>query len=232
MSDALEYFVSKKTLKEYCGRKHSPLHPNRISALGGASTVVGTLMLVNPYSAPVGVGAIVLGDVFADHYDGKLARRFKLKTKQGAKLDPLFDKVKNIAIGSYVLFSEGLDNPLTWVFGASVLADVISQRQRGPLLEQIVEAYHAVVSPEFCEDDLDKNSSIRATNFGKWKTGIQAGVHIVYGLTQAIPVDYIFSNSVLANDVDKGLGYLMGGFLATSIVLGSVGIVQRMRNES
>ncbi len=224
MNGIVEALVDENTLKEYCGKDNSPLHPNRISALGGLSTMVGTTLLSNPYTAPVGVIAIAAGDILADHYDGKFARRFGNMTKQGARLDPLFDKIKNMSVGTYATIVEGITNPLSLLFGASIMVDVASQRVgRGPLLEQIVEAYHAVKSPEDCTPDNEEKSSSRAVIAGKIKTGTQTGVHIAYGLKETGLLDLV--------GIEQFIDYSMQGALGISIVLASVGIYQRYQNS-
>lgn len=227
MVEILESIFEKKkvdrTFKYYFGTKKAPLHPNRISALGALSTSVGTVLLSNPYSAPIGVAGIILGDVVADIYDGKFARNYNLKTKEGAKLDPLFDKVKNVAIGSYLSLNEGIENPLSLVFQASILTDFISQKQRGPILEQIIEANNAVRSPEKCTPDFEIKSNLRANNYGKYKTAIQAIIHITYAVKQTIP------ESILTKNIDNIINNSLAIGLGTSIILGSIGIYKRIK---
>ena len=221
----LESIVANETLKEYCGTKDSIFHPNRISFSGAVSTSIGITLLSNPYSAPVGLLAIVYGDVVADIYDGRLARKFNLRTKEGAILDPFFDKIKNLSVGTYVMIAEGVTNPLSLAFGASYAVDYISQKKRGPILEQIVQVSNAVISPENCTLDNQEKSQNRANNFGKWKTGLQAGVHIGYAVKECIPFNYITPNH--KNEIDTGFTYLLASVLALSVILGAIGIVKR-----
>jgi len=225
--EILESIFEKKkvdrTFKYYFGTKRAALHPNRISALGALSTSVGTVLLSNPYSAPIGVSGIILGDVVADIYDGKFARDYHLKTKEGAKLDPLFDKVKNIAFGSYVTLNEGIENPLSLLFQGSILTDFISQKQRGPILEQIIEASNAVRSPKRCTPDFEIKSNLRANNYGKYKTTIQAITHITYAVKETIP------ESILTNNIDNMINDGLALGLGASIILGSIGIYKRIK---
>ncbi len=225
----LESIVADKTLKEYCGTKTSIFHPNRISFSGAVSTSVGTPLLSNPYTAPVGLLAIVYGDVVADIYDGRLARKFNLRTKEGAILDPFFDKIKNLSVGTYVMVAEGVTNPLSLVFGASYVVDYVSQKKRGPILEQVIQVSKAVISPENCTLDNQEKSQNMANNFGKWKTGLQAGVHIGYAVKECIPLKYIAPNN--KNQIDTGFTYLLASVLAVSVVLGAIGIRKRLGNR-
>ncbi|MCA9497502.1 MAG: CDP-alcohol phosphatidyltransferase family protein [Nanoarchaeota archaeon] len=230
--ELIESIVSPKVIKDYCGYPKAPLHPNRISAIGGISTVVGTMMLSYPYTAPVGVASIIFGDAVADHYDGKFARKFKLKTKEGAKLDPFFDKVKNLSVGSYVIAVEGISNPLSLAFMGSFVVDGISQRMgRGPILEQILEVSRAVRSPENCEIDEEEKSGLRASIYGKIKTGLQAGVHITYALNYLFPYESFFSLENV-DMIEKGANYGLAGLLTVATGFGLLGIVKRVANRS
>ncbi|MCA9459172.1 MAG: hypothetical protein KC550_01340 [Nanoarchaeota archaeon] len=230
--ELIESLVSEKILRQYCGEPKAPLHPNRISAIGGASTLCGTLMLSHPWTAPIGVFGIVAGDAVADYYDGKFATKYDLKTKEGAKLDPFFDKVKNFSVGTYVIAVEGMTNPLSLVFASSFVVDAVSQRMgRGPFLEQTVEVYNAVRNPENCISDNNEKSKLRAVSFGKWKTGLQAATHISYAVNQLVPYDYIFSNNT-SNLVEQGVNYGLAGLLGVSTILGVMGIVKRVGNSN
>lgn len=225
----LESLIDKETLKYYCGTKTSLFHPNRISFSGAVSTSAGTTLLSNPYTAPVGLLAIVYGDVIADIYDGRLARKFNLRTKEGAILDPFFDKIKNLSVGSYVIVAEGVTNPLSLIFGSSFVVDYISQKKRGPILKQCLKISKAVIFPENCTlDNLEKSKNM-ANNFGKWKTGLQAGVHIGYAVKECIPLKYIAPNN--KDKIDTGFTYLLASVLAVSVVLGAIGISKRLGNR-
>jgi len=223
-----EQLFGKEIIKKYCGHKNAPMHPNRISAIVGVSTFIGSILIQNPYSFSLGLPMIIMGDTFADYYDGKYARNYNLSTKEGSKLDPLFDKIKNISIGTSVAIAEGITNPLTLAFGASILVDGISQRQRGPILEQLIEANEAVKNPENCTLDTEKKSNLRANNYGKWKTGIQAGVHIAYGVSKG--VEHFVHDDTFLYYSNNFFDYAMPTALGISAILGCVGVYQRIKN--
>ena len=123
------------------------------------------------------------------------------------------------------MIAEGVTNPLSLVFGASYAVDYISQKKRGPILEQVIQVSKAVISPQNCTLETEEKSQNMANNFGKWKTGIQAGVHIGYAVKECTPLKYIAPNH--KNQIDAGFTYLLASVLAVSVVLGAIGIRKR-----
>lgn len=224
-----EYIFGKKTVKQYCGSKTAPLHPNRISAFGALSTTIGSTLIHNPYTLPVGISLITVGDTIADYYDGKYARKYSLATKEGSKLDPLADKIKNISVGTSVAIIEGITNPLSLIFGLSILTDYVSQRQRGPILEQIIEAKNAIIYPEFCKTDTEKKSNLRANKFGKYKTALQAGVHIGYAIS--LGIKELPLSEIYLNYSTNFFNIALPTTLTISTILGSIGVYKRIKNK-
>lgn len=209
------------------GSPTAPLHPNRITALGGAVTLAGLGMLFfesTRYAAPC---VFATGYIGGDWFDGYYARKFGLQTKEGSKLDPLFDKIKNVASGVYMLADDLFSNTaLATGILANFMIDYDSQKQRGPLLEQLKESGKAIWSPETCEKDVETKSSTRANDFGKFKTGIQTGVNIT-AICKAAYLQELCSPALFI-DVNQGLNYLMAGALVTSAYLGYKGVQERL----
>ena len=202
------------------------VHPNRISFLGGLCTVVGVPLLSSPATDIYGAGLVVLGQGI-DCIDGYLARRYDLRTKEGARLDPLLDKVKNGAIGTYIIAKEIYQNNL--LLPASVAAnfalDYISQRARGPILAQLKEATRAVVFPYSCERDFEEKSSNRANKYGKWKAGLQNFASGFYFIEELI----IHHSGPIDPDTRKYFNRFLAGVFASAVVLGGIGILKRLR---
>jgi phosphatidylglycerophosphate synthase len=70
-------------------------HPNRITASSVALTVGGLALLQSGYTDILGLGLIGAGYTL-DLVDGKLARKWRMQTSEGARLDPLVDKIKMV----------------------------------------------------------------------------------------------------------------------------------------
>jgi len=212
--------------KETVEKLKDKFHPNRITASGLLLSGASVGLMLNPSTAPYGFGLLVASSL-TDGLDGYFARRWNRKTKVGAIIDPFVDKGRFlIAMGVAAGIELFKGN---YFLSASVLAglavDGVSQKQRGDLVNQVEEAYNGIVYPENCEKDDEVHSIKRANNFGKLKTGIQTGA------TWAYWGYHVFKN--YTGDVDwceENLGYVLGGALAVSAVLGIVGIVGRVRN--
>lgn len=158
------------------------LHPNRIGAIGAATQVAGFVV-----EASIGtnnlaaLGGMVVGGI-SDVLDGKVARSWpkKLKTLEGAKLDPLLDKAKTYVTAVYILAQN--TNPYVAIsYMANAGVDYISTAQRGPVVAQIKEAARAIINPASCTVDAQEESSTRANWAGKGKTLLQniAGLGLV-----------------------------------------------------
>ncbi|MBU2576314.1 MAG: CDP-alcohol phosphatidyltransferase family protein [Nanoarchaeota archaeon] len=208
-------------LKQVC-------HPNRITASSIALSAVGLGLMQSSYTDLVGIGMIG-GGYLLDAIDGIVARRWNMQTVEGARLDPLVDKVKNGVIGGYMAVNELMMGnyflPITML--ANFVVDGISQKSRGDLTDQLEEGYKAVVYPENCKKDAEKKSTIRANRYGKIKTGIQTATALSYlGLevyrNHAGPLPEVFEHNV---------GKVLGTALIASATLGAVGIAKRIRNR-
>jgi len=203
-------------------------HPNRITASSVALSAVGLGLMQSHYTDFIGIGMIG-GAYLLDAIDGYVARKWNMQTVEGAKLDPLVDKIKNGIIGGYMAVNETIMGnyflPIT--MGANFVVDYISQKSRGDITDQFEEGYRAVVYPEKCNKDIEDKSAVRANSYGKLKTGIQTGTMLAYlGLevyrNHCGPLPEIFEHNV---------GKVLGTALITSATLGAVGIAKRLKNR-
>lgn len=233
----------KESIRGYVGTRKdqdAPFHPNRISFYGAVASGVGFGCLASPITAPASLFFLGVG-FGCDVADGAVARSFDLTSQEGAKLDPLFDKVKNFGFVGTAGLLGSLSNPYLAVGSAlSLGVDYISQRQRGNITNQFDEAYDVVVDPNGStldeiksENNLEsiivenKSKNLKANWFGKIKTGLQTGVHIGYASM------FVFEDSLKehlnldSNTIETGLGIA----LATSAVCGSVGVYERLKKS-
>jgi hypothetical protein len=228
---------SKNVLRPYVGtneNQNKPLHPNRITFYGAVSHTVGLGCLFTPI-APVSLLFIGLG-TGADVADGEFARQFELCSEQGAKLDPLFDKVKNFNFIVAAGLFGSLSNP--YFLAASVMSlgvDYISQRQRGRLSKQFSEAYDVIDDPnKSALDNLEKKLIVesmkkqeinlfQANSFGKVKTLLQSTVHIGYASLISFPETF--------SDYSVGVESGLGSALTVSAVCGSYGVYERLKKS-
>ena len=203
-------------------------HPNRITASSIGFSALGLGLMQSSHTDVFGLGMIAGGYVL-DALDGWAARSWDMRTVEGARLDPLVDKVKNGVIGSYMAVNETLMGNyfLPIAMGANFVVDYISQKTRGDITDQFEEGYNAVVYPENCETDVEDNSTVRANWYGKAKTGIQTATALTYlGLE-------VYRNHCgpLAEVFEDNVGTALGAALVTSAALGTVGIVKRIKNR-
>ncbi len=199
-------------------------HPNRISLMGLASSAVGTGFLFFPPTMPLGIGLIVAGYA-SDVIDGKIAKDYDMKTLEGAKLDPLFDKLKNGLVGSYVAGSEWIRGGyfLPGAIALNVGIDIWSQRTRGNGWDQLRDSYNAVLDPDSCHKDVEVDSKLRANIFGKAKTAIQAVANLGY---IGLEIASNYSDKIDMDCVAIGSTSL----LAISASLGAAGVLKRRKN--
>jgi phosphatidylglycerophosphate synthase len=202
------------------------VHPNRISFLGGVLTATGVPLLIYPETDIYGASFIALGQGI-DCVDGYLARKFNERTKEGARLDPLLDKVKNLFIGGFIIANEVYqDNfllPLT--ISANFVTDYVSQRARGPLYNQLEESVRAVVFPSKCERDFEEHSSQRANIYGKVKAALQNVASFGYILEE------LYNNHInkISEETQGSFRYLFASMLASAAVIGGIGIAKRLK---
>jgi len=202
------------------------IHPNRISAFGALSTGAGVSLLSDSSTDFYGAGLIGLG-YFCDYIDGKIARNLDLKTVEGAKLDPLLDKAKNLFVGGYILAKElargGIVLPVS--IASNFVVDYVSQKDRGDLGEQVKDSVNAVWDIESCHKDEILKSDIRANVYGKCKTAIQVGANLGFILASLY-------NSHLEDKINiESFSYFLAGSLAVSAGLGVKGILERRKNR-
>ncbi len=210
-------------------------HPNRISFSGLLMSVTSVALMSHPDTA-FGGFCLLSSSYLTDWLDGYTARSWNRKTKIGAKLDPLIDKGKFIiATGTGAAMEVSKGNyffPASFL--ASVVVDGISQKQRGNLGSQIEEAYKGIIYPGKCEKDRKVHSTTRANCFGKMKTGIQTLTTLTYWGHEVLKnLDSPMMNNYIKemNWGENNLGYVLGGALIGSAILGSVGVVKRIRNN-
>jgi|TARA_Y100000310_G_C20509070_1_gene727913 phosphatidylglycerophosphate synthase len=222
--------------KRLVNKLKNVFHPNRISASGLLMSGASVALMTNPDTSPYGFGLLSLSYA-TDTIDGLAARAWDMKTKVGAKLDPLVDKGKFIIVGGAAAFGEALSG--NWFFpvsfAANVAVDVYSQKQRGDLTVQLEEAYEGIVHPENCEKDVEVHSTTRANYWGKTKTFVQAGATLAYWgyeVLKDMQFNFLENHPEIINWCDDNLGYVLGGALAVSAVSGAVGVYKRMRNKN
>jgi phosphatidylglycerophosphate synthase len=204
------------------------LHPNRVSAAGLGLTIAGSALMASPYTDIYGASLIVAGQAL-DWADGPIARKYDLRTIEGARLDSFYDKLKYCATSAYISINELITGnfliPLTIM--SNIAVDSYSLKTRGPLLKQIKDSIKAVIHPKKCEKDEQENSDIRANIYGKLKVSAQNIATFSY-------LGYrIYENHVgeISNNMENiGEKALAGLFLLASI-LGITGIVKRLKNS-
>ncbi len=229
---------SKNFMRPYIGTRENQngvAHPNRITFYGFVLHAAGLTLLSSPVTAPVGLALLGVG-VGCDVADGEIARQFELCSKQGAKLDPLFDKLKDVNFVAAATMFGSLANPvLAAGCAVSLAGNYISQRQRGNLSKQFKEAYDVIENPNNSElDNLEtritsdsmkkqEKNLFQANIFGKAKTFLESTVHLAYGVTIVAPETF----SEYTSNIETTLGIT----LAVSAVCGSVGVYQRFKKS-
>jgi phosphatidylglycerophosphate synthase len=202
------------------------VHTNRISFLGGLSTVIGVTLLASPVSDIYGAGLVAFGQGI-DCIDGSIARNYNQQTLEGARLDPLLDKVKTFAIGTYIIAKEVCSNnillPLS--VASNFALDYISQKARGPIYQQFAEATRAVVHPSTCVRDTEEKSSNRANVYGKVKAALQNVASFGY-IAENLYMNHI---GQIDTDTKQYFNRLIAGLFATAVVFGGVGVLKRSR---
>jgi len=150
-----------------------------------------------------------------DWFDGMKARRNNMMTHEGERLDPLVDKIINLAYLSYLSVLNMQDPSFVAAAGANIFADYFSQRARGPLMPQVEEGIRATCSPETCTpvDPAETIRSNRAVFAGKLKVLFQ---------TLAI-------GGTLAAGDDARMQTAATVTLCVSAILGIAGTIQRRR---
>jgi len=204
-------------------------HPNRLTAYGAGFCAAGLGLVMGGESTDVfGLGFILMGNVM-DYADGRVARSFDMRTVEGARVDSLTDKFKNLMVGGYIVGSEFVRGnvvlPLT--MGANFVVDTISQKQRGDLYKQAEEVYRAVRDPDSCEEDREVESTVRANYWGKTKAVIQMGVGLGYVGKE------VFQNhfGAFSEQSNENISLGLSALLLISAVSGGVGIWKRVRGK-
>jgi phosphatidylglycerophosphate synthase len=202
-------------------------HPNRITAYGAGMTAAGLGLVMGGASTDIyGVGLILAGNVM-DGVDGYVARKYDMRTREGAKVDSLTDKLKNFIIGGYIVGCEVArgDVVLPVSMGVNFVVDAVSTKQRGDLVEQVEEACMAVYDVESCHKDVDAQSSVRANYWGKTKAVMQMGVGLAYVGGQVVQNHL----GEFSDSVNDNISYGLSAALLTSAVCGGVGIWKRVQ---
>ena len=214
------YFGLEKFVRE------GPFHPNKVSAMGLFFTGLSVAASFSEETRGLASGLYV-GAVACDVLDGYLARKYNVRTKEGAMLDPFVDKIKNLAVGGLMIAYEYATFPL--LVGANLVnfaVDGLSQRQRGDIVEQTTRCIGAVLNPENCNFDADANSSARANCWGKIKASLQNLSHFAYltylGFHKEI-------NNYFGGEVKEEFLYGVSATLFAGAVFGAIGVINRMK---
>ncbi len=196
--------------------------------MGGLLLTFASLIALQFESTRYFAPGIYLAGAISDFLDGRIARMYGLQTKEGARLDPLMDKIKNLAIGGFMILREQFIF-LTVANFLNFAVDFISQRQRGPLRHQFKEAWRAVLHPETCTIDTNGNSNIRANVFGKAKL-------VVQNIAQGLYITFIAYHEIISSLIDASeddlqliVNVVCIALFAASAILGSISFIARMR---
>jgi phosphatidylglycerophosphate synthase len=211
--------------KKVFGEKNAPLNPLRLTVAGGVSTLSSLPLLTSSSPSVFAVGSVLYGlGTLADMYDGKFSRKYGLETKEGAILDPLVDKVKNVGIASTILISSGmhaLENQsmaslslfgaLAFSYGINVGIDWKNHKLRGSTLHQLKETLPAVFFPDRAQYQTEK-TFLNSVNPGKYKAAIQVLAPPVYFLGS-----FFFEHKELFHQFNEGL---LAGVIGVASYLG------------
>lgn len=202
--------------------------PGMITATGAALCAGGLGLLIggDGMADVYGMGFVGAGYA-ADWADGHVARRYDMKTREGARFDSLTDKIKFGFNGAYIIATEvvtgGVLLPLA--VGTNFVVDYVSTRQRGPLGEQLSEAKRAVFDYDSCEKDVEESSSIRANYWGKTKAVMQMAAGLAFIGSQVVQ-NHLGQLDVSAND---NIVYWLSAGLLTAATLGLIGVSKRVK---
>lgn len=186
-------------------------HPNVLTAaraLPGLAAVPLHLA-----GLPVGAAASAVLSDLTDWVDGAAARASGRMSAEGARLDPLVDKVVHGVQLAYLAVlgiqsGQGGGEALAAAAAGSMAVNWWSQSRRGPLLGQFREAFRAVAHPETCSP----GASTHAANFwGKTKFALESGA---------------IAAALLA-DGSTAVTWSAAGCLAASVALGVQGVLKR-----
>lgn len=154
--------------------------PNRITASKIPITLAS--LGVHQQHAVAGVALFVAGSI-VDVLDGKVARKTKKTSVEGAVLDALVDKVVNAYMYLYIasqLDWKNLpqDQVLVFLMVLNASVDIVSQKMRGSLWQQVKDSARVVWNPSRVM--LGENSQ-KANTAGKIKAHLQC-----YGVVSAL----------------------------------------------
>jgi phosphatidylglycerophosphate synthase len=190
------------------------MHPNQITSLRIplAAGAIGMQALSPLMSA--GIAAIT--DV-VDWMDGAVARASNQTTMEGARLDPMVDKIVNTAELVYLVYA--MRHQLYTVAGVAfamgaienIAVDAYSQLLRGNLLEQCKEGWRATLHPETCAPDGHEHHHLKANYLGKIKKVLQSLAVII----------------ALAYGHNEVAQYSAAVFLHVAVVVGYMGTQKR-----
>jgi len=201
-------------------------HPNRISAYSVPLVAAGVSLVVGTEYDVVGISLYASGSLL-DLVDGYLSRKWDMQTVEGSKLDPAVDKARFLITGGTIIASKFAEadylSPVIIPILANVAYDFKSQKQRwkatnAKFKDVINETYNAVIHPERCSVDLEKNTSLPANYFGKVKTW-----------TQAIAAGFCIGDSILqmSQEFQTYADWTYATAFITSAILGAIGTKKR-----
>lgn len=148
------------------------IHPNRITVLRSLGAPLA--MAAAPISQAIAATVFAIGSI-GDWVDGAVARRCNLRTREGALLDTAVDKLTHAASLGYLAVAYP-DLALALASTLSVVLNIRSQLQRGPLSEQWSDMKRGFLKPSDCEV-VEKDSPdvhrIQANAMGKIKHVIE-----------------------------------------------------------
>ncbi len=223
-------------IRKYCG-ENPRFHANDITVVSGLISVVSIIAHSLPYVefiTPITGLKGTLGDLL----DGDWARAYNQRTLEGAILDPLVDKFRHLSASLFLYAPHVVTSPSATSFfllgsaGANLVVDYISQKDRGPIIEQLKSSYRAWKNPETCtkidENNINENLGVEAVDYGKYKTLLQSISFLTYMGSK--PYSKIFiENPQIHEGFEMGTEFIVASLLVGSAYLGAKGIQEKRK---
>lgn len=172
----------------FASKDKAIFHASRVSAISTVFNLSAIGLLASNSEYAILAGPLAILGYTGDLVDGKLARKYNLKSIQGEILDPLCDKIRDWSFAAYYCVHElpkilntidervtdsflnipfekldsftsiGVIGSLSVVSYLHYKSQAMRNRKFGSLFNQLKECYKAIVKPGDC-DYLDKEDS-------------------------------------------------------------------------